>query len=107
MIQSKVQEIFHKNKSEFHSRKNGRETPYGFEDFVYSDLCHQFLQAIHDYCKYLLKLQKKKSELEEDAKKRRIPAPKILRSETDKLNSKAKTMSDFYGRIIFKYRSTG
>ena len=40
MIQNKVQEIFHKNKSEFHSRKNGRETPYGFEDFVYSDLCY-------------------------------------------------------------------
>ena len=35
------------------------------------------------------------------------PVPKILRSETDKLNIKAKRMGDNYGRLIFRYRSTG
>ena len=45
--------------------------------------------------------------MEQDAKLRRIPPPKVLRSETDKLNLKAKRMSDNYGRLIFKYRSTG
>ena len=74
---------------------------------MYSDLCYEFCETILDYCKYLLKLDKKKKELEEDARKRRIPAPKILKSETDKLQTKAKRMGDFYGRLIFKYRSIG
>jgi len=68
-----------------HQRKGGREIPHKFEEFVYGELCYQFCEAILDYCKYLLKLDKKRLELEEDAKKRRIPAPKILKSETDKL----------------------
>ena len=60
-----------------------------------------------DYCKYLIKLDGKKKQLEEDAKLRGIPPPKVLRSETDKLGTKAKRMSDNYGRLLFKYRSTG
>lgn len=99
--------MFQKNKNELHQRKGGKEIPANFEAFVYSDLCYEFCEAILDYCKYLLKLEKKKQELEEDARKRRIPPPKILKSETDKLNAKAKRMGDMYGRLIFQYRSIG
>ena len=45
--------------------------------------------------------------MEKDAKLRNIPQPKVLRSETDKLNLKAKRMGDNYGRLIFTYRSIG
>ena len=38
---------------------------------------------------------------------RSIPPPKVLRSETDKLNLKAKRMGDCYGKLIFTYRSIG
>ena len=64
-------------------------------------------EAILDYCKYLIKLDGKKKQLEEDAKLRGIPPPKVLRSESDKLQAKAKRMADCYVRLIFKYRSTG
>ena len=85
-IQNRIQEVFHKNRGELHQiLKGGKEIPEGFEEFVHSDLCYEFCETILDYCKYLLKLDKKKKELEEDARKRRIPAPKILKSETDKL----------------------
>lgn len=72
-----------------------------------SELCVSFVESIHDYCRYLIKLDKKKSELEENAKKRKIPAPQILKSEQEKLNIKAKRMGDFYGRLIFANRSVG
>ena len=87
--------------------KKGRELARGFEHFVTTPLCTELCESILDYCKYLIKLDKKKKQLEHDAKLRKIPAPKVLRSETDKLNLKAKRMSDNYGRLIFKYRSTG
>jgi len=45
--------------------------------------------------------------LELDAKLRKIPHPKVLRSENAQLNLNAKRMSDNYGRLIFKFRSTG
>ena len=81
--------------------------PRGFEHFVNQPLCHQLCESILDYCKYLIKLDKKKVQLEEDAKLRKIPAPKVLRSETDKLNLKAKRMGDNYGKLIFMHRSIG
>ena len=52
-------------------------------------------------------LYNKKKQLEQDAKIRGIPAPKVLRSETDKLNLKAKRMADNYAKLIFTYRSIG
>lgn len=64
-------------------------------------------ESILDYCKYLLKLDYKKKQLEQDAKLRGIPTPKVLRSETDKLTFKAKRMGDNYGKLIFTYRSIG
>lgn len=63
--------------------------------------------SILDYCKYLIKLDKKKKELEADAQARGIPPPKVLRSEMDKLQVKAKRMGDGYGRLLFTYRSIG
>ena len=70
-------------------------------------LCKELCEAILDYCKFLIKLDKKKTQLEQDAKLRGIPPPKVLRSETDKLNLKAKRMGDCYGKLIFTYRSIG
>jgi hypothetical protein len=55
----------------------------------------------------LIKIEDKKSRLEEEARERRIPAPKVLQSETDRLNTKAKRMADNYGRLIFMNRSIG
>ena len=89
------------------THKQGKELPRGFEYFVTTPLCVELCTSILDYCKYLIKLDKKKKSLEEDAKLRGIPPPKVLRSETDKLNLKAKRMGDNYGRLIFTYRSIG
>ena len=87
--------------------KNGHGLPKGFEAFVNSPLCKEMCESILDYCKYLHKLDKKKKQLENDAKMRSIPVPKVLRSETDKLNWKAKRMGDNYLKLIFTYRSIG
>jgi hypothetical protein len=91
---------------EFKKEDTGR-LPKGFENFVHSDLCSEFVTSIYDYCTYLIKLDDKKKELEADAKDRRIPPPKILKSELDRLNTKAKRMADNYGRLIFLNRSIG
>ena len=89
------------------THKQGKDLPRGFEYFVSTPLCVELCTSILDYCKYLIKLDKKKRLLEEDAKLRGIPPPRVLRSETDKLNLKAKRMGDNYGRLIFTYRSIG
>lgn len=81
--------------------------PRGFEHFVTTPLCQHLCESILEYCKYLLKLDFKKKQLEKDAKLRGIAPPKVLRSETDKLKLKAKRMSDNYGKLIFMYRSIG
>ena len=52
-----------------------KKLPKGFEEFVHSPLCGEFVDSIHDYCEYLLKIDLKKTELERDAKERKIPAP--------------------------------
>jgi hypothetical protein len=49
----------------------------------------------------------KKTELERDARQRKIPVPQVLQSELDRLNAKAKRMADNYGRLIFQNRSVG
>lgn len=84
-----------------------RRLPRGFERFVKSDLCVEFVDSIYDYCAYLIKIEDKKAQLEEEARERRIPAPKMLQSETDRLALKAKRMADNYGRLIFMNRSIG
>ena len=87
--------------------RNGKELPRGFEYFVGTPLCRDLCESILDYIKYLIKLDQKKRQLEQDAKLRNIPPPKVLRSETDKLQLKAKRMGDNYGRLIFTHRSLG
>ena len=81
--------------------------PEGFKEFVYSDLCAEFADSIYDYCIFLIKIEDKKLKLEEDARTRRLPMPRLLQSETDKLNRKAKRMADNYGRLIIMNRSIG
>ena len=66
--------------------QNGQDPPKKFVDFIKTNLCRELCESILDYCKYLIKLDKKKTELEADAKKRKLPPPVILRSELDKLN---------------------
>ena len=44
-------------------------------------LCKELAESILDYCKYLIKLDKKKKDLELDALKRKLPPPVVLRSE--------------------------
>lgn len=84
-----------------------KRLPRGFEEFVNSDQCAEFAESIYDYCIYLIKVQDKKSKLEEDARVRRIPPPSLLQSESDRLGQKAKRMADNYGRLIFSNRSIG
>ena len=102
-----IPRIFQSYKRDLMTHKGGKELPRGLEHFANSKLCISLCESILDYCKYLIKLDKKKKQLEEDAKLRGIPPPKVLRSEFDKLNQKAKRMGENYGRLIFKYRSTG
>jgi len=87
--------------------KKQKKLPRGFEEFVHSDLCAEFADSIYDYCVYLIKIEDKKLKLEEDARARKIPVPRLLQSETGRLNSKAKRMADNYGRLIFLNRSIG
>lgn len=96
------------NLKEFLMDSEGKpRLPKGFETFVQSELCADFVDSIYDYCSFLIKIEDKKSRLEEEARERRIPAPKVLQSETDRLNKKAKRMADNYGRLIFMNRSIG
>ena len=80
-----VPRIFQNSRRELMTHKGGKDLPRGFEHFVHSALCLELCESILDYCKYLVKLDGKKKQLEEDAKLRGIPPPKVLRSETDKL----------------------
>ena len=86
---------------------NGKSMPHHFENFLGESLAENMCRSILDYCKYLIKLDKKKSELEIEAKKRGVPPPKPLKSELEKLNLKAKKMGENYGRLIYSFRSIG
>ena len=86
--------------------KNGA-LPRGFENFVISPLCFDLCGSILDYCKYLIKLEKKKLSLEADANLRNLPSPRVLRAENDKLNLKAKLMGRNYSKLLFTHRSIG
>ena len=98
--------VYSLHKKEFIGQ-NGTDPPKGFERFIQSELGKDLGESILDYCKYLIKLDKKKKELEADALKRNLPPPVILRSELDRLNKKAKRMGDNYGKTLFAHRSIG
>ena len=98
--------IYSQNRKEF-AGSNGTDPPKGFERFIRSPLCKELCESILDYCKYLIKLDRKKKDLEADALKRKLPPPVVLRSELDRLNKKAKRMGDNYGKTLFAHRSIG
>lgn len=98
-----------KIKSEFlwsFGRKE-KKMPRGFEDFVNSNLCVEFLDSIFDYCSFLFFIEDKKSELEAEAKDRNMVSPRLLQSETTRLERKTKRMADNYGKLIYLNRSIG
>lgn len=64
-------------------------------------------ESILDYTQYLIILDKKKKQLEHDARQRGIQQPKLLRSELDLLQRKMKRMSDNYGKLLLAYKSIG
>lgn len=66
--------------------KRQKRMPNGFEEFVHSALSVEFLDSIYDYCTYLIKIEDKKTQLEKDACDRRTQLPRLLHSETDRLN---------------------
>jgi hypothetical protein len=57
--------------------------PKGLEQFVESNLFIDLAQNILDYTFYLIRLEDRKRQLEIDARKKNIPAPKVLRAELD------------------------
>jgi len=75
--------------------------------FLQTDLNFELAESILDYTRYLNSIDKKKKQLEQDAKQRGIPQPKILRSELDLLQLKMKRMSDNYGKLLLMYKSIG
>jgi hypothetical protein len=90
--------------------KRGEEsgTPHrGLETFIETELNFSIAESILDYTRYLISLEKKKMQLEHDAKIRGITQPKLLRSELDLLQLKMKRMSDNYGKLLIAYKSIG
>lgn len=84
-----------------------RQPHKGLEMFLQTDLNFELAESILDYTRYLNSIDKKKKQLEQDAKQRGIPQPKILRSELDLLQLKMKRMSDNYGKLLLMYKSIG
>ena len=84
-------------------------TPHrALEAFIQSELCAELAEAILDYTTYLILLDRKKKQLEADAKSRGIKSvPKLLKSELDLLQLKMKRMSDKYGRLLITHKSVG
>ncbi|CAK66031.1 unnamed protein product (macronuclear) [Paramecium tetraurelia] len=76
--------------------------PKDFSKFITERLFMDFLLTIYDYCVELHKLEKKQSILDQQSKERTGIAPKLLSSETDKINQKLKEISEIYSRILLK-----
>ena len=84
-----------------------RQPHKGLEMFLQTDLNFELAESILEYTRYLNEIDKKKRQLEADAKQRGIPQPKILRSELELLQHKMKKMSDNYGKLLLMYKSIG
>ena len=63
-LQSMIPRIFQASRHELRFLKQGKDLPRGFEHFVSTPLCVELCLSILDYCKYLIKLDKKKKQLE-------------------------------------------
>lgn len=84
----------------------GKQHP-GLLAFLTQDLNFELAESIFDYTRYLIVLDRKKKQLEHDAKARGIQQPKLLRSELEMLQRKMKRMSDNYGKLLLSYKSIG
>lgn len=60
----------------------GKQHP-GLLAFLTQDLNFELAESIFEYVRYLIVLDKKKKQLEQDAKARGIQQPKLLRSELE------------------------
>lgn len=69
------------------TKRGGMEgTPHrGLEAFIQTELNFELAASILDYTQYLIVLDSKKKQLEQDARQRGISQPKLLRSELDLL----------------------
>ncbi|CAK73517.1 unnamed protein product (macronuclear) [Paramecium tetraurelia] len=76
--------------------------PKDFSKFITERLFMDFLLTIYDYCVELHKLEKKQAILDQQGKERNGVAPKLLSSETDKINQKLKEISEIYSKILLK-----
>jgi len=61
-LQTMIPRIFQQSRLELMTLKAGKDfqLPRGFDYFVTTPLCHDLCASILDYCKYLIKLDKKK-----------------------------------------------
>ncbi|CAD8166133.1 unnamed protein product [Paramecium pentaurelia] len=76
--------------------------PKDFSKFITERLFMDLLLTIYDYCVELHKLEKKQAILDQQSKERIGIAPKLLSSETDKINLKLKEISEIYSKILLK-----
>ncbi|CAD8057386.1 unnamed protein product [Paramecium primaurelia] len=76
--------------------------PKDFSKFITERLFMDLLLTIYDYCVELHKLEKKQAILDQQSKERIGIAPKLLSSETDKINQKLKEISEIYSKILLK-----
>ena len=59
-LESMIPRIFQSSRRELMTFKQGKDLPKHFEHFVGTGLCRELCESILDYCKYLIKLDKKK-----------------------------------------------
>lgn len=74
--------------------------PKGFDKFIKSPLFINLLIAIYDYCTEVSRLEQKQRVLESQCKERHGLQPKLLSSETEKINQKLTDVTEIYSKII-------
>ena len=79
--------------------------PASLYQFIESKKYLDFLQALMEYCRELFRLENKQQVLEQEARQRSFPVPKVLPSEKKKLDEKAKIMANAYSWIVFSKKS--
>lgn len=79
--------------------------PKQLMQFIETDVFYKFLNSLLEYCSELFRLENKQQVLEQEARARNLPVPKVLPSEKKKLNEKAKVMANAYSWIVFYNKS--
>ena len=113
-VRQEILSHYENNRQEYFLEENLRKasrivtegTPHkALEAFIQSELCAELAEAILDYTAWLILLDRKKKQLESDAKSRGIKSvPRLLKSELDQLQVKMKRMSDKYGRLLIMHK---